>query len=264
MVWPAIIAAGASLLGSYISSQGNKGGGNGGGNTDLGEILKYGREQYQPYINQGYESQGRANHQYNRMSGDPMSFLNEIINGYKPSEGYRFKEKKALEAARNSAAQGGFTGTPQDQAQQSELATGLADQDVQQWLQNVLGVQGAGLSGQQHVADTGYHASQSLSDLLGNAYGAKAGLAQRELEQSRANQSGMLGGLSGLIGGAAQGIGGMDFFKGMGGGGNSSAKQLGLGGGASGGGGFSRGGSTNFARATPGASRFNSVYGGGK
>ena len=143
---------------------------------ELEQVPGVAQEHYNPYIQQGNEAQNRATGLYNQMTENPMDYLNQIISGYRPSQGYQFREGRALEAARNSAAQGGLTGTRNDQIQRAELVNDIMGQDIQQYLSNVLGIQGAGLSGQQHLSDRGYNASQSLADILTNALSEKAGI----------------------------------------------------------------------------------------
>lgn len=143
---------------------------------ELEQVPGVAQEHYNPYIQQGNEAQNRATGLYNQMAENPMEYINQIISGYKPSQGYQFREGRALEAARNSAAQGGLTGTRNDQIQRAELVNDMMGQDMQQYLANVLGIQGAGLSGQQHLSDMGYNASQSLADILTNALSEKAGI----------------------------------------------------------------------------------------
>lgn len=264
-MWPALIAAGASLLGSYLSSRGSSGGSSGDASGYLNRIAPMAKEQFNPYIQRGNEAQGLASGKYNQMAADPMAFLNQITAGYNPSEGYKFKEKRALEAARNSAAAGGFSGTRNDQLQQAEMTKGLLGQDMQEWLSNVLGIQGAGLMGQQHVADTGFHASQSLADMLGQALGAQSGLAYEDVKEKRGNNQALMGGLGNLI---EMGIGALSGGKGGASGGKGGGLSNVLGGLGTGlgkspgrGGAAARGFGGGF---NPASSFKGSVYGGGK
>lgn len=264
MVWPAIIAAGASLLGNMMSNSGDDGAG---AQALLQQAHQMGKDTFDPYINRGHAAQDRASGQYNRMSENPMDFLNQITEGYSPSEGYRFREKHALNAARNSAAAGGISGTYNDQLGQADLVNGLLGQDMQQWLQNVLGVQGMGLQGLENEAGRGFGASQSLADLLGNIAGSQAGLSYNRDQASSNSLGNIIGGIGGLAGSLAGAFGG-------GGGGIGGAIGSGLGsmlGGARGGGSRSGGMSGNWAGnigggLTGGAlgSFRPSVYGGGR
>lgn len=198
MTLSALISGGTSLLGSLFGGDDEYSGPS--PEQILEQAYGMGRETFDPYIQRGHTAQDRASTQYNRMSESPMDFLNEIIAGYSPSQGYKFREQKALEAARNSAAQGGISGTHNDQLGQAEMVSGLLDQDMQQWLQNVLGIQTTGLQGLENTANRGFGASQSLADLLGNISGSQAGLAYNRQQADRDRTGNIIGGLSGLLG----------------------------------------------------------------
>jgi len=260
-MWPAIIAAGTSLLGNIISSQGQDGGGDPG--AILQQAHQMGKETFDPYIKRGHAAQDTLSGHYNRAANRPMDFLNEIITGYKPSEGYKFREKQALNAARNSAASGGISGTQNDQLAQSELVSGLLGQDMQQWLQNVLGIQGMGLGGLENEAGRGFGASQSLADLLGNVSGSQASLAYNNQQAKKGDLGNIIGGIGGLAGS----LGGL--FGGGGGGGGGIGAGLGslLGGSSSrsggGGGNWLSNATANMTGGPLGSFR-PSAYGGGR
>jgi hypothetical protein len=168
---------------------------------------------YDPFIQRGTEAYGRAqglNQQYNnlfdspgidpnglpnqyeRMANNPTDFMNALMERYNPSEGYKFKQQQMLDAMRNSAASGGFAGTPFNQQQQAETVQGLLGSDMQQFLQNALGIMGAGISGKENRLlgreralqsalgaeegnmNRGYNASAELSNSLANLAGTRA------------------------------------------------------------------------------------------
>lgn len=166
----------------------------------MSRIADIGRQTYTPYINRGNQSQELASGAYSQMLNDPSSFVEQIMASYQPSKGYDFRKKNAMNAARNSAAAGGFSGTYNDQAQQSELADGLLSQDMQQYLQNILGVHGTGLAGHQNVANMGYNAAGSLADYTGNAYGAQAQMRRSNNMQRMQSNHGNAGLFGGFVG----------------------------------------------------------------
>lgn len=209
MTLSALISGGTSLLGGLFGNRGNKNQ----ASEFLNQIPQIGRDTYNPYIQQGQQAQNLLTTQNNRMAANPMDFINQISSGYKPSQGYQFREKRALDAARNSAAQGGFSGTQEDQLSQAGLLDGLLGQDMQQWLQNVLGVQGAGMQGQQNTANMGFNASTNLADLLGSTASAQAGLANQNYRQNRNDNYQMIGGLAQMLGAGGEMAAGSDWFK---------------------------------------------------
>ncbi len=156
---------------------------------------------YQPYIDQGQQAGQSAGAQYGRMANDPMQYLEELMGGYTMGDGFKRKEQRLLNTASNAAAAGGFAGLPYDQEQQAGITNALMDESMQQWLQNVLGIQGAGLQGQQHQADLGYGASTGYGDILGGSLNQMGGLAFQGQQQRNQDRSGMRNMLAGLLGG---------------------------------------------------------------
>ncbi len=162
----------------------------------LNQIPGQAHQSFDPYIQQGQQAGSEANALYSRMSQDPQAFLNEIMKGYTPSEGFQFKKGQLGKELSNTAAAGGFSGTENDQISHGELLNQLLSGDMQQWLSNVLGVQGAGLSGQQHVADTGFQGTEDLASILTNALNQQAGLAYQGQAQRNQNQANLFGNIA--------------------------------------------------------------------
>ncbi len=253
--WVPLAVAGANLVGSMMAS--NKSDKNAASTAGgLGELPGVGKQYYEPFITAGNRAQGQASGAYEKMLQNPASFVEQLMSTYKPSQGYDFRKKNAMDAARNSAASGGFSGTRNDQMQQAGLADNLLSQDMQQYLQTLLGVHGEGLQGQQHVGDMGFQASGSLADYIGNAIGSSANLSHAQNAQKNSNMGGILGGIGGLAGAAMPMIGSM-FGGGGGGAGGGMAGMGSLFGGSSGGGGggFSGGGANRYVP----SSRFNNA-----
>jgi hypothetical protein len=138
---------------------------------------------YQPFIDTGRGAEDVVRPQYDQMSQDPTAFMNALMAGYKPSEGYQFQQEELGRGMSNTAAAGGFSGTPFDQEQQAKMTQGLLSQDQQQYLQNLLGIQRTGLAGEEAGIGRGYDASKGYADILGKNLqdlGGLAGLQQNE------------------------------------------------------------------------------------
>lgn len=101
------------------------------------------------------------------------------------------QRNEMMQAAANTAAAGGMRGTMSDIESQSGIgrqAMSLTDRllqgDMQQWLQNTMGINQAGMQGMQDFYHTGYDASRGLSGDLSNVLGSQAKLGfQRERDQ---------------------------------------------------------------------------------
>ena len=175
----------------------------------LNQIPGIGRENYQPFINQGQQAQQQLNPLYDRMSQDPSGYINSLMQNYSPSEGYRFKEQQMLRGAQNSAASGGFAGTQNDQMGQAEMIRGLLGGDMQEFLQNVMGAQGQGMQGLENQVGRGYESAGNLAGYLGSALGAQGGLAfqgEAQRNQQRADKRNAIWSLLGSLAGAGSGM----------------------------------------------------------
>lgn len=154
----------------------------------LGQIPGAVNPYYQPYINAGQQSMGQTQGIYNQMTQNPNDYYNKIASGYKESPGYQFKLQQGLGAANNAAAAGGMAGSPEHQFQSAGIAEGFANQDFNDYLQNVLGINQTGLQGQENALGRGYNASTGYGDILGQLLGkqgqyAYAGQAGQNAQQ---------------------------------------------------------------------------------
>lgn len=165
----------------------------GGGDNPAGSAMPYLNQventvkpYYDPFIQQGQQAYNTMNPQLSQMTSNPTAFLDALMKNYQPSQGYQMKRDEMSRAAGNTAAAGGQRGSMYDINQQARLDDVLMGEDMQQWLQNVMGIQNTGLSGMSNLYNTGYDASKSLSGDLANVLGTKGQLAfqgQRESNQ---------------------------------------------------------------------------------
>jgi hypothetical protein len=170
----------------------------------LNQIPGMEHQAYDPYISHGNEAYNTLNPQFTQMGKDPAAFLENIMKGYTPSKSYQLREEEASRAAGNTAAAGGMRGSLNDIKNQARISDSLLGEDMQQWLNNVLGIQKEGMGGLSHIFDTGFSATQGLTGDLSNVLGTQAGLAfqgQANQNQSRADL------LKALLGAGGMGFG---------------------------------------------------------
>lgn len=169
----------------------------------LNQIPGMEKSYLEPYINRGNEASNVLTPQFNEMTKDPAAFLENIMKNYVPSRGYQLSRDEAERAAGNSAAAGGMRGSLSDISNEARISDMLMQQDMQQWLQNVLGIQKEGTSGLGHEADTGFSASTGLSSDLANVLGTQAQLAFQGQANQNQSRSDLLSGLIKAFGGIA-------------------------------------------------------------
>jgi len=155
------------------------------------------RQYMQPYVDMGAGVAPGLLGEYGKMMNDPAAMLEMFMSGYEPSKQYQMQEDRMGQAASNSAAAGGFRGAPLEQANQQEITQGLLSQDMDKWLQNVMGIHSGGLAGNQGIFNTGYNASTGLSSDLSNLYGTQASMAYGSEKDKQAQQQGLYGSLLG-------------------------------------------------------------------
>lgn len=117
---------------------------------------------------------------------DPSGFINHLMGGYQESPYAHYQQEQAMRAAQNQGSASGLTGsTPLTQFAQQN-AQNISSGDMNQWLQNVLGINsqyGAGLNNQ---IGYGQHAADQLTGMYGDmgrqmgegAFGRRAGQMQ--------------------------------------------------------------------------------------
>jgi hypothetical protein len=209
------------------------------------QIQSMGREQYNPYIQQGQQAGNASQGTYSQMAQDPMAFYNEIVGGYTPSKGYQYRADQARKTSRGAAASGGFAGTDRHRADETALIDSILSQGQNEYVNNILGIQGAGLQGQELGANRGFLANNALTDLLGGSLDAQGQLAYKGQANKNASKQelwkllGQLGGAAvGSLGGPAGAVAGANIGGSLaGGGGNSgsmyqgydNARQFGIG-----------------------------------
>ena len=221
-------------------------------NKYWGQIPGRTQQYYNPYINAGQNALGSLQgeygnllgnrqglqDQYGRMTGmgqgvmdqygqlmnDPTAVMNKIGSQYQQSPGYQFQMDQAMNAVGNAAAAGGMAGSPQHQQQAATLATGLANQDYHNFLNQGLGLYGQGLqggagmfgaglagqqgmynqglAGQQGINQMGFGANDQMARIIADmlaqqGQGAFAGQAAQN--QNKGQMWGNLAGLAGSL-----------------------------------------------------------------
>jgi hypothetical protein len=169
----------------------------------LNQIPGMEHQAYDPYINRGNEASNTANPIFSQMGQDPAAFLEKLIGSYQPSKSYQLRLGESQKAAGNTAAAGGMRGSLNDITNESRIADSLLGDDMQQWLQNVMGLETQGLGGLTHTADTGFNAAKGLTGDLSNVLGTQAGLAFQGQANQNQSRSDLLSGIMKALGGIA-------------------------------------------------------------
>jgi len=126
------------------------------------QYYQQGMGELQPYNQMG--QQGMQNYS-NALSGmaNPTAYINNIMSQYSMSPGAQFEMQQGTQAAQNAASASGMLGSGAYGKGMEEFATGLTSQDMQQYLQNALGVQGQYLGGESNLGQMGLNAGSQMN-----------------------------------------------------------------------------------------------------
>lgn len=163
-------------------------------NKYLEQIPQQGKQYYNPFIERGARSGNILEGEYGKLL-QPTSFIDEIMKHYSTSPGAQYQGDKLTRGIGATAAAGGFAGTPEHQREYGETAHKIMSDDMQQYLQNALGVYGKGLSGNEHFFDTGYNASSSLADLIGGTLSSQGTLGFKAASDRNADRQALMNAL---------------------------------------------------------------------
>ena len=117
--------------------------------------------------------------EYAMLINEPGNFWAELGAGFEESPGYEYQYNTAMNASNNAAASGGMSGTQAHQQYSSAVASDLAAQEYNNYMNNMKWAYSMGLSGMQDINKMGYTANTAMATSMGNlaASLAKAGFA---------------------------------------------------------------------------------------
>lgn len=163
---------------------------------DSGAPYDAAMKQYQNFINQ---AKGVQNPFYNagtnaipgyqnwvNSMSNPSGFINNLMGQYQQSPWAKYQQQQAMRAGTNAASAGGTIGSTPFAQQMQQNATNISSQDMNQWLQNVLGINTQYGAGMGNLMGMGANSANALTSLFGDygksmgeaAYGKEAGKNQ--------------------------------------------------------------------------------------
>ncbi len=146
---------------------------------------------FSPFFNAGKNALPKLQGQYNTLLNNPGGKVNQIGQNFHESPGFQFALQRALQAAGHASAAGGMAGSPQHEEQNMGIATGLADQDYNNWMNHALGLYNTGLSGEQGFANMGQQAGQNMGDMISQLLAQKANLSYAGQQNENQNNQSM-------------------------------------------------------------------------
>lgn len=165
----------------------------------LQQMMPQAQSYNQPFLQAGTRAIPRFENWLGGMS-NPSGFINNLMGQYSESPWAKYQQDQSARAFGNAGSAGGMTGsTPLLQFQQQNMHD-LSSQDMNQWLQNVLGVNTQYGAGTQNLMLGGQNAANNLQSLMRDYMGANAGLEFGKSGAREGKMGSLIGGLTGLFG----------------------------------------------------------------
>jgi hypothetical protein len=161
-----------------------------------------------PYQQTGVSATGDL---YAHLQGmaDPKAYLASLTSGYQMSPAAKFQEQQGMNVLQNKAAALGLTGSGQETKDALRFSQGIASQDMQQYLNNILGINRQYMGGMQGLGGMGLQAGLGMGrEAIGGAEDvAKMQMAEEQAKARAAQQKqSFLSNILGTAGGAAASI----------------------------------------------------------
>lgn len=152
-----------------------------------------------PYYNAGT---GAIPDYQNWLTGqkDPAQFINNLMGNYNESDYAHNLQNDAMNAGTNFGSASGLTGSSALAQQMQQNAGKISSQDMNQWLQNALGINTQYGQGQKNLVDMGQNATNSLTNLYSNTGNNMANAAYGSAAGKRQDNNDFWGGIGNMIG----------------------------------------------------------------
>lgn len=131
---------------------------------------------------------------------NPSGFINNLMGSYQESPYAHYQQDQAMRSAQNMGSASGLTGsTPLTQFAQQN-ARDISSQDMNQWLQNVLGINSQYGAGQMGLMGQGMQAGNAMSQMLGDYARNQAMLKYGQGAANQGRWGNIIGGIGNFFG----------------------------------------------------------------
>lgn len=144
---------------------------------------------YRPYREAGERAIPQFEQWMNQYK-NPQEFMNNVFANYSMSPGAKYKLGQTERAANNAASASGMIGSSAHMREAGNIANQISSEDMQQYLQNYLGIGGIYGQGLNSMMGQGFNAAGGSAGLMGNnaaqlgqLYGG--GTAERQNQQNQ-------------------------------------------------------------------------------
>ena len=128
------------------------------GRSDISGALSGAQGGLNPYMQAGVGGLGAYQNALAGMA-DPQAYYNKIMSGYQESPTAQYQQQQAIKAATSAGTASGTLGSGELGRQMEQQSQQISSQDMQNYLNNVLGINNQYLSGESGLAGMGQQAA---------------------------------------------------------------------------------------------------------
>jgi hypothetical protein len=130
---------------------------------------------------------------------NPMQFQNNLMSQYQESPNAKFMQQQAIRSAQNAGSAEGTVGSSPYNLQVQQNASNISQQDMHNWMSNVLGLNTQYGSGLGNMMNMGEQGANSLLSLYGNEAGAQGNAAYGAAAAQNNNQGNIFSDIANLF-----------------------------------------------------------------
>jgi hypothetical protein len=165
----------------------------------LSKYLQEAKGVQNPFYNAGTGAIPKFQSWLDRMQ-NPDEFINNLMSKYNESPAAKYRKQQAMRAGINFGSANGLSGSTPLLQQMQQNAANISSEDMNSWLQNVLGINTQYGQGYNSLIGTGANSANALTSLLAD-YGKSFGEAAYGKEAGGQQDTGnIIGGILSLAG----------------------------------------------------------------
>lgn len=119
-----------------------------------------------PFLQAGQGAIGNYQNWLHTMQ-NPAAFQNQLMNQYQESPYAKFQQQQAMRSAQNAGSASGMLGSSPLTMQEQQNASNISAGDMNNWMQNALGINTQYGQGQANMMGMGQNAANALTGLYG-------------------------------------------------------------------------------------------------
>lgn len=165
---------------------------------EINDFYNRSKSSQNPFYNMGTGAIPQFQDFLKKMS-NPTDFINNTMNQYQESPWAKFQQQQALRAATNMGSSSGLSGSTPLMQFAEQNARDISSQDINQWLQNVLGINTKYGEGLQSEITGGQNSANTLTNLNTDFGKMIAELQYNKNAAENQQRSNLWGGIFSLI-----------------------------------------------------------------